>query len=266
MHALIWLVSGLVIGGMARRLARGRGYGLSGDLTLGILGGVVGGWMFRLVGVIGPDNTAGHATSSLLGALLVIAASRLLRPVVLETRRLLDETSAGIDLETRIRELGKTERSALERLLHRTRPLKNPNVAFEEQLGFGQRAADHVAAFGGSWNFIGFFLLVMIAWMVFNTETTRRFDPYPFILLNLVLSCLAALQAPVIMMSQNRQAAKDRLDAQHDFEVNVRAELEIARLHAKIDAQEETLWSELMRIQRRQVEILESIATRIAER
>jgi len=266
MHAMIWVVSGLLIGLMARRLARGRGYGLTGDLTLGLLGAVSGGWIFRLVGVTAPSNTAGHAMTSLLGALLVIGASRLLRPVARETRRLLTETSAGADLETRVRQLGKIDRAALERLLGRERPLPNPNATFDAQLGFGQRAADRVAAFGGSWNFIGFFLLIMIAWMAFNTETAQRFDPYPFILLNLVLSCLAALQAPVIMMSQNRQAAKDRLDAQHDFEVNVRAEMEIARLHAKIDAQQESLWVELMQLQRRQMEILESIAARVGER
>ena len=105
----------------------------------------------------------------------------------------------------------------------------------------------------------------MMAWMVFNTETSRRFDAYPFILLNLLLSCLAALQAPVIMMSQNRLAVKDRLDAQHDFEVNVRAEMDIARLHAKLDAQQETTWTELMQLQRRQLELLEILAARDKE-
>ena len=266
MHALIWVVSGLLVGSMSHRLARNRGYGLTGDVILGILGALVGGWVPRLIGVTAPDNIAGHATSSFLGALALIASSRLLRPVAQETRRLFTETSAGADLETRIRQLGKIERLALDHLLRRDRPLKDPNAVFEEQLSFGQRAADRVAAFGGSWNFIGLFFLIMLAWMVFNTETTQRFDPYPFILLNLVLSCLAALQAPVIMMSQNRQAAKDRLDARHDFEVNVHAELEIARLHVKIDAQRETLWAELMQLQRRQIEILESIAARVEER
>ena len=122
---------------------------------------------------------------------------------------------------------------------------------------FGQRVADRVASFGGSWTFIGIFLLIMLVWMIINTEMRRPFDVYPFILLNLLLSCLAALQAPVIMMSQNRQAAKDRNDAKLDYEVNVRAETEIARLHEKIDQRDVEI-RELLEINRRQLSLLEA--------
>ncbi|HMO77000.1 MAG TPA: DUF1003 domain-containing protein [Sphingopyxis sp.] len=104
----------------------------------------------------------------------------------------------------------------------------------------GERLADRVAAVGGSWGFIIVFSLVLLGWMLLNSEVLTRlglaFDPYPFIFLNLMLSTLAAVQAPVIMMSQNRQAAKDRLSASVDYEINLRAELEIMRLHHKIDA------------------------------
>ncbi|PZQ21025.1 MAG: hypothetical protein DI569_13425 [Sphingopyxis macrogoltabida] len=104
---------------------------------------------------------------------------------------------------------------------------------------FGDRLADRVAAVGGSWGFIIAFSVVLFGWMLLNSEILARFglafDPYPFIFLNLMLSTLAAVQAPIIMMSQNRQAAKDRLSASVDYEINLRAELEIMRLHHKLD-------------------------------
>ena len=105
---------------------------------------------------------------------------------------------------------------------------------YPSQMTFGERLADRVATFGGSWTFIGLFLGAMVIWIVINSRGAAV-DPFPFILLNLMLSCLAALQAPVIMMSQNRQSAKDRLDAQHDYEVNLKAEMEIVALHFKMD-------------------------------
>jgi uncharacterized membrane protein len=110
----------------------------------------------------------------------------------------------------------------------------------DAQASRGDRLADKVAAVGGSWGFIIVFALVLLGWMLLNSEILERwgmaFDPYPFIFLNLMLSTLAAVQAPIIMMSQNRQAAKDRLTASVDYEINLRAELEIMRLHHKIDA------------------------------
>jgi uncharacterized membrane protein len=111
------------------------------------------------------------------------------------------------------------------------------NEWFDSQLTYGQRLADRVAEFGGSWGFIIGFGVILVGWIAVNTMALLRqpFDPYPYILLNLVLSCLAAVQAPVIMMSQNRQEAKDRLHAEHDYQVNLKAELEIRQLHWKLD-------------------------------
>lgn len=109
---------------------------------------------------------------------------------------------------------------------------------YEERLTFGQRAADALAKYAGSWGFMFLFGIVLVSWMAINTIWlyNKGFDPYPYILLNLVLSCLAAIQAPVIMMSQNRHAAKDRIEAAHDYEINIKAELEIEELHSKLDA------------------------------
>ncbi|HKA13702.1 MAG TPA: DUF1003 domain-containing protein [Myxococcota bacterium] len=139
------------------------------------------------------------------------------------------------DLDALISGLGELERGVFARLLHRQRTVRDITAEFERQLTFGERLADRIAAFGGSWGFITTFLAALLAWIAYNAERPASFDPYPFILLNLVLSCLAALQAPVIMMSQNRMAAKDRLDARHDYEVNLKAEIEIMQLHSKID-------------------------------
>ncbi|ESQ83287.1 hypothetical protein AEAC466_13630 [Asticcacaulis sp. AC466] len=109
----------------------------------------------------------------------------------------------------------------------------------DQQSTFGERLSDRVAAIGGSWTFIITFSVILVGWMVLNSDVLSRlglaFDPYPYIFLNLMLSTVAAIQAPIIMMSQNRQSAKDRVAAELDFEVNLRAELEIMRLHEKID-------------------------------
>lgn len=128
----------------------------------------------------------------------------------------------------------------------------------------GQRAADAVARFGGSWTFVGLFGITMLAWVGLNAVLLvgrgTTFDPYPYILLNLFLSMLAAIQAPVILMSQNRQSEKDRLSAAHDYEVNLKAELEIMLLHEKIDALCERQWAELLETQHRQLALLEELA------
>lgn len=115
--------------------------------------------------------------------------------------------------------------------------VRDVNEVFDARLTVGERLADRVAAIGGSWGFIIGFSVFMVAWAILNTMVLARhaFDPFPFIFLNLMLSMLAAIQAPVIMMSQNRQAAKDRLTEKLDYEINLRAELEIMRLHEKID-------------------------------
>jgi CRP/FNR family transcriptional regulator, cyclic AMP receptor protein len=121
--------------------------------------------------------------------------------------------------------------------LLRTQVSRNPNVEEEERLTFGQRIADKVATFGGSWTFIISFGVILVVWVVFNSTAllSKHFDPYPYILLNLFLSMIASIQAPVIMMSQNRLSSKDRLKSDLDYEVNLKAELEVAHLHRKVD-------------------------------
>ncbi|OFV87436.1 MAG: hypothetical protein A2V74_03515 [Acidobacteria bacterium RBG_16_70_10] len=171
-----------------------------------------------------------------------------------------DTQAPAPDLEALIRRLGERERGLVARLIRRGPVARDPNVEFEERLTIGQRMADQVAALGGSWTFIGLFLLLLFGWMIVNTELRRPFDPYPFILLNLVLSLVAALQAPVIMMSQNRQAAKDRLGAQLDYEVNLRAELEIQRLQVTL---EEARLRELVDTVAEQRRLLEEIRRRL---
>ena len=134
--------------------------------------------------------------------------------------------------------LSPAERRVLERI-HKRETTQDIGVVHEESATFGERLSDHVAAVGGSWGFIIAFTVVLFGWMILNSQILNRmgmaFDPYPFIFLNLLLSTLAAVQAPIIMMSQNRQAAKDRTAAAHDYEVNLRAELEILRLHEKVN-------------------------------
>jgi uncharacterized membrane protein len=139
---------------------------------------------------------------------------------------------------------------------------RDTNVAFERGLTPGQRVADWVAAFGGSWPFILLFLMFLAVWIVFNADASKPFDPYPYILLNLILSCIAALQAPVIMMSQNRQAAKDRLDAQQDYEVNLKAEMAVMALHEKLDDLRDRRIAALEQLVARQAELLEGLGAR----
>jgi uncharacterized membrane protein len=129
------------------------------------------------------------------------------------------------------------EKAVIERVVKRLAVSHNLNVEIEDAATTGQRLADRVAAIGGSWGFIIGFGVVIAAWALLNTVVlaSDAFDPYPFIFLNLVLSLLAAIQAPVIMMAQNRQAVRDRLAANHDYEVNLKAEIEIAALHEKLD-------------------------------
>ena len=132
---------------------------------------------------------------------------------------------------------------------------------------FGQRMADHVARFGGSWGFLISFAFFLAVWIAVNVVLAlfwrgKEFDPYPFILLNLVLSCLASVQAPIIMMSQNRQEARDRKRAEDDYKINLKAELEIKNLHEKFDHLLEHQWQHLMEIQQIQVELMEELAAR----
>lgn len=133
-------------------------------------------------------------------------------------------------------DLPAREQRVLRRIASRTAISQDVNKSFHEKLTYGDRLADQVAAFGGSWRFIILFGLTILLWVTANIWLlSRPLDPYPFIFLNLILSMLASVQAPVIMMSQNRQTAKDREAAAHDYEVNLKAELEIMSLHEKVD-------------------------------
>ncbi len=136
---------------------------------------------------------------------------------------------------------------------------ENLNDNYDEKLTFGQRLADKIASFGGSWTFILSFLGFLVVWMSLNIILGKQaWDEYPFILLNLCLSSIAALQAPLIMMSQNRQAERDRLRAENDYKVNLKAEIEIRTLHEKLDHLLMKKWQTLMEIQQIQLEILET--------
>ncbi|MFT3703768.1 MAG: DUF1003 domain-containing protein [Agriterribacter sp.] len=142
---------------------------------------------------------------------------------------------------------------------------ENIDVREDKTTSFGERLADKVAAFGGSWTFISIFFLILLCWMGLNVIMlhNKGFDPYPFILLNLVLSCLAAIQAPIIMMSQNRQEAKDRERGEHDYKINLKAELEIRMLHEKIDHLLLEQNKKLLELQQTQNEMFNQIAKRI---
>ncbi len=134
-----------------------------------------------------------------------------------------------------------------------------------EKLSFGQRISDKVASFGGSWKFIIIFAVVLFFWILFNTmgPNKTRFDPYPYILMNLILSCIAALQAPIIMMSQNRQEEKDRIRSQNDYLINLKSEMELRSLHQKIDLLLEEQIKVLFESQEKQMIILKSIEKKL---
>ncbi len=241
MQWIAWTLTGLAAGWLVRWGMRSRrDFGLIGDLITGWLGGVVGGWLFRQLGVTAPNAPVGHVMVALVGAAVLLAFVRVLRSATSAAgvTAPIDPPPLFADLEQRLRGLGQLERRILQSLFEQRPTARDPNLAFDAQSTFGERVADRVAQFGGSWTFIGLFLIGMVSWMAMNQDSGLgfTFDPFPFILLNLILSCLAALQAPIIMMSQNRQSAKDRSDARNDYEVNVRSELQITALHAKVDA------------------------------
>ncbi len=158
-------------------------------------------------------------------------------------------------------EITELDREVVESLREHELLASLPDARFEADLSFGQRLADRIASFGGSWAFICSFLAVMLVWITVNSLVlaVQPFDPYPFILLNLVLSCLAALQAPVIMMSQNRKEARDHVAAEHDYQVNLKAELEIRHLHQKIDHLLSHQWARLIEIQEVQMELMNEV-------
>ena len=161
-------------------------------------------------------------------------------------------------------EITRLEADVVQSLAENELLAKNINSEYDTSLTFGQRLADSIASFGGSWTFIILFFCFFAGWMAFNSVSLlwRPLDPFPYILLNLILSCLAALQAPVIMMSQNRQEAKDRLRAEHDYRINLQAELEIRHLNEKMDHLLMNQWQRLLEIQQIQMELMEAVGSK----
>jgi uncharacterized membrane protein len=167
------------------------------------------------------------------------------------------ETEQLQKLQDIVKKTVKEEQLIIENLLH---PPK-------EILTKGQKVSDRVARFGGSWSFIISFFIILIVWIIFNSIALGKysFDPYPFILMNLILSCIAALQAPIIMMSQNRQEEKDRKRSENDYLINLKAELEIRALHQKIDLLLEEQIKILFESQAKQLEILKKIEAKVSK-
>jgi uncharacterized membrane protein len=165
-------------------------------------------------------------------------------------------------LQDEIGELSTLDNEVVESLRQHEIISENISSQFDRKLTFGERLSDRIAEFGGSWRFLITFFSILLAWIVINGVLllTHAFDPFPFILLNLILSCLAAVQAPVIMMSQNRAEARDRLRAENDYKINLKAELEIRHLHEKIDHLLRRQYNRLFEIQQIQIELLEELA------
>jgi uncharacterized membrane protein/uncharacterized membrane protein YeaQ/YmgE (transglycosylase-associated protein family) len=261
-----WILTGLFVGWLVRTAMKSRGFGLMGDLTTGSLGALVGGWLFRSLGIVAPNNAVGDIAVALFGAMTLLGMLRVLRRLTTAAGLgpLVQPGPLTLDLEAQVRRLTEFEKRLLASLLQRQPSTPDPNKRFEAQLTFGDRIADRVATFGGSWTFIGLFLVGMFTWMAINEQTGAAFDPYPYILLNLILSCIAALQAPVIMMSQNRQAAKDRSDARSDYEVNLRAEMQIMALHEKVDASRDPERDLTLKLLQEHGRLLSQIEARLA--
>jgi uncharacterized membrane protein len=164
-------------------------------------------------------------------------------------------------LETERGELTALDLEVVKSLQEEEFLARNVEAEFERKLTFGERLSDNIASFGGSWRFIIIFGAILLCWITLNSIAllARPFDPYPFILLNLVLSCLAALQAPIIMMSQNRQEVKDRLRGENDYRINLKAELEIRHLQEKVDHLLKQQWQRLLEIQQIQMDLMQEI-------
>jgi len=296
MYVWTWLLTGLLAGGGAHlALARSR-FGVGGDLALGALGAVLACLLLRAAGLLAP--AAGgpwQFAAALVGALALLAVAHGLarrQPAATRPRRVVADgveaiadgddfaeraraglapaglapaaspppvDRAGLLRDSLVGGLSEVERSVLGKFLNRETVVRDVEREHQERKTFGERATDRIAAFGGSWAFLGLFSATLAAWMTYNVDTPRPFDPYPFILLNLGLSCIAAVQAPIILMSQNRQAHKDRLNAAADYEVNMKAEMEILALHEKLDELREKAWRDLLDLQQRQIEMLRRI-------
>jgi uncharacterized membrane protein len=158
-------------------------------------------------------------------------------------------------------ELSELDRQVTESLARQETLAENVEAQFAQKRTLGERLSDGLATFGGSWSFLISFGVVLLVWIGLNVVygVDRAFDPYPFILLNLVLSCVAAIQAPIIMMSQKRQETKDRLRSENDYKVNLKAELEIRHLHEKLDHLLTRQWQRMTELQQLQLEILQEL-------
>jgi len=162
-------------------------------------------------------------------------------------------------LEKEKGQLSKLDKEVITSMVEHDPLVRDVEKEIDEKLTLGQKLADKIAEFGGSWTFIIIFFLILLSWIILNSIVllTKSFDPFPYILLNLVLSCLAAIQAPIIMMSQNRKEDKDRLRSENDYKVNLKAELEIRHLHEKMDNLMQKQWQRLLEIQKVQMDMLE---------
>jgi uncharacterized membrane protein len=165
-------------------------------------------------------------------------------------------------LEEEKGELSELEEEVVKSMKEQETVSKDFNAEYEQRVKFGDRVSDKLAVYTGSWKFIIGFGTTLLVWIIINSAAIllKAFDPYPFILLNLVLSCLAAIQAPIILMSQNRQDSKDRLRSDYDYRVNLKAELEIRHLHQKLDHFLKREWQTLLEIQQIQVELMKELS------
>jgi uncharacterized membrane protein len=160
-------------------------------------------------------------------------------------------------------EFTELDRQVAESIAKQDTIAENTEEEFEENRTFGDKVSDHLASFGGSWSFLISFGAVLVVWMAINVIAgIHAYDPYPFILLNLCLSCVAAVQAPIIMMSQKRQEVKDRIRADNDYRVNLKAELEIRHLHEKMDYLISRQWQRLAEIQQMQIDMMHETRVR----
>lgn len=158
-------------------------------------------------------------------------------------------------------ELSNLEKDVIDKLTDYETISSNIEKEFVSDFTFGERVSDKIAAFGGSWKFISIFVFILFIWIGINSYIllSKPFDPYPFILLNLILSCIAAIQAPVIMMSQNRQEDRDRKRAEADYKINLKSEIELRQLHQKVDHLLIQQWESMVEIQELQLEVLEEL-------
>jgi len=215
----------------------------------------------------GEELTPLSAVRPKVAALIRSAHPELAETSVVSTAALAPFRAAYVRnvLEEDIGELSSLEQDVVTSLREHELLAENVDAEFETTLTRGERWADRLADFGGSWRFISVFALFLGIWIVTNAIIGLRApDPYPFILLNLILSCLAAVQAPFIMMSQNRQEAKDRARSEHDYKVNLKAELEIRHLHEKMDFLLKQQSQRLFELQELQIELMEELARRPA--